>query len=971
MTNLTLRSIKGAPLTIAEVDANFQNLNNAMPTAMSYADAIAGISTTPQSIAPNVLVASNIVQKYASVGNIPANFAGIAKVGADLYVGDGTNLSKVTPTAMSQADAIAGISTTAQTVSASVLKAGAQANGVTSFATYGDIPSNFVGVCRVGNIVYAGDGTTIIKSGTTNASEITTGTLGAARLPTLTKAMVGLSNVDNTSDLSKPASTATLAAQAAAEAARDAALIQAGVYTTEALGRAAVADGQAFKVQGSGDVAAYEYRRTNSTTSVLIATYPSSLSVLKNRVAMENKYVPKRLGKNLFNPQDPNMLSLYFIDGNGIAIATTYPFAVTGLIPIDADQTLKANFSVTNTYSALYTLAGVYIPGTAVNANVLTNSTGAAAYARFSIAGGVTATTQVEIGTVATSYVPYTEYQPLVDANNSITLLASTKVNKVVGKNLFNPNDPDIIVGKFITYDGSFTSNPYGINITGKIPISAGQTLKCNYLVGNTFVALYSADGLYIAGTAVNSNSITYAAGASYARFSYYTPWNNNQIEVGTVSTSFSPYTEYAPAANFQEQVPDRSAVTILPSKLYFVKGFESSLYYENVLFKNLNDPTQLYVNVGINYNRQCVLNFATALTNGSFTAQTVRSFKLGELKTLSYDVKDPATNNGKTVNILYIGDSFTDIGTWNKKVTSLLVSNGVTVNEIGTTGNSTFKAEGLSGGNIGNTFLNSSSGVARIVTVSGVTVVPETGYPGTVYNDANNAQWTIRGGKVSGGAGKLVVTKFGAVAGDFATFPSSGTLTKLSGIGDATITYSSPINAYYNPFIKPSTGLLDITNYITYWGFNAPNVVVFQFTWNDTGNWSIDSTLNSVVANFKTAADHVHTAYPSAKVIFSIEPFGSFNGNREFNGKKYTVLRFMELLISAFEVDSAYNTWVKLAPSYAFVDLVYGYSGSAVAPSSKYPTVTEQAGGDGVHPRTEGMEQIGECVYQIISNII
>jgi len=65
----------------------------------------------------------------------------------------------------------------------------------------------------------------------------------------------------------------------ASEAARDAALIQAGVYVDEPTGRAAVADGQAFKVQGSGNVAAYEYRRTNSTTSVLIATYPSFNSV--------------------------------------------------------------------------------------------------------------------------------------------------------------------------------------------------------------------------------------------------------------------------------------------------------------------------------------------------------------------------------------------------------------------------------------------------------------------------------------------------------------------------------------------------------------------------------------------------------------------------------------------------------------------------------------------------------------------
>jgi lysophospholipase L1-like esterase len=76
------------------------------------------------------------------------------------------------------------------------------------------------------------------------------------------------------------------AAEAAAEAARDAALIQAGVYATEADGRAAVSDGQAFQVQGSGDVAAYEYRRVNSGSSTLIATYPSSTAVSRNSLAV-------------------------------------------------------------------------------------------------------------------------------------------------------------------------------------------------------------------------------------------------------------------------------------------------------------------------------------------------------------------------------------------------------------------------------------------------------------------------------------------------------------------------------------------------------------------------------------------------------------------------------------------------------------------------------------------------------------
>lgn len=66
------------------------------------------------------------------------------------------------------------------------------------------------------------------------------------------------------------------AARNGAEAARDAALIQAGVYVDEPTGRAAVLDGQAFKVQGSGSVAAYEYRRVSSSSSTLIAIYPAS-----------------------------------------------------------------------------------------------------------------------------------------------------------------------------------------------------------------------------------------------------------------------------------------------------------------------------------------------------------------------------------------------------------------------------------------------------------------------------------------------------------------------------------------------------------------------------------------------------------------------------------------------------------------------------------------------------------------------
>lgn len=83
---------------------------------------------------------------------------------------------------------------------------------------------------------------------------------------------------DKAVEASGSAATAN-AAKTAAELARDAAMVGAVTYPDEATGRAAVADGEYFKVIGSGDVAAREYQRTNASASVLVAEYPSTSAV--------------------------------------------------------------------------------------------------------------------------------------------------------------------------------------------------------------------------------------------------------------------------------------------------------------------------------------------------------------------------------------------------------------------------------------------------------------------------------------------------------------------------------------------------------------------------------------------------------------------------------------------------------------------------------------------------------------------
>lgn len=130
-------------------------------------------------------------------------------------------------------------------------------------------------------------------------------------------------------------------AKTAAELARDAALIQAGVYATEAAGRAAVADGVAFKVQGSGDVAAYEYRRTNSTTSVLIATYPSVSAVKDNIESVRHAMTRIETDNNPWYEPAPDLDSVSRIDNAATWTLTNAAVNADGTITIQAGGSIK------------------------------------------------------------------------------------------------------------------------------------------------------------------------------------------------------------------------------------------------------------------------------------------------------------------------------------------------------------------------------------------------------------------------------------------------------------------------------------------------------------------------------------------------------------------------------------------------------------------------------------------------------
>ena len=704
----------------------------------------------------------------------------------------------------------------------------------------------------------------------------------------------------------------------------------------------------------------------------------------------------------------------------GIAYSQ-YGISMSHKIPLTQGNAIS-NRSVSSSTQVLYFNSAGETIGS-VGSSVLATWFTDVSYVRFTFNTSDINALQIEYGSTSTSYEPYKEAVPkdkiqitsTYDSTNTDTPITGAgveqavsvlnldgKLDKVIGNQKFNKNATSVSLesadSPYSTDVFDEDSNLTNVWLDGynfgswKLIYQTGSSLSQKYYIteanpklirtdigSSTFKRVfYFNSSNQIINVEDNILTATWVAGVHYVRI-MFAPSNIGvlMINEGETILTYEDYTENKPVTDLQAQNYADSVVNVLPNKLYFVKDYQSCLYFENIIKKNLNDAVTVFFDRGIDYNRLCQLQFSTTTTDSTIISKIRIALNEGETKIMTYDVVDSATNSGKTANVLYIGDSFTDLRTYAIETTDLLQSDGVTVNEVGTTGGSTLKSEAWSGGTILSTFLSDSLGVARLVDAT-PTVMPETKYnsltgvdrQGVVYIDDNANEWIIRGG----GNGKIRVTNEGAVTGDFSTFPATGDLTKKANQssleGDAVIAYSNPTSAFLNPFLN-SSGNVDLANYATTFGLNTPDVVVFQFTFNDLQGFSTDAEIDTVVSNFQLSANKVNTEWSTTKVIFSIEPWGSPNGGQDFNGRKETVLKFVEKLIIGIEQNATYNTYCYLAPSYAFVDSVNGYSTVTATPSSRFPSITEISGGDGVHPVGEGMKQISDCVYQLISNII
>ena len=328
-------------------------------------------------------------------------------------------------------------------------------------------------------------------------------------------------------------------AQLAAESARDAALIQAGVYATESAGRAAVADGQYFKVQGSGDIAAYEYRRTNSTTSVLIATYPSISSIW----TIDASKRKASIGKNRFNQSDRNFVAGSTINNATGATVVTAGFNATGYIPVAASTAYT--MSVGRNY-AWYDSARNYISGgTGTGLVQSVTSPANAAYFRCGVSDSTLSTFQFELGTSSTLFAAYTEEPPLLQ--DVVTTSAIRRLSITPSRASFISADKNkfdlsaVTAGQYITTAGVLAENAT-YDTSDYIEVVAGTTYTSSHNI--RYSCYFDASMNVVAGgLSANATTFTVPSGVTFVRVSmYHADLAAFQLEIGTTATAYEAF---------------------------------------------------------------------------------------------------------------------------------------------------------------------------------------------------------------------------------------------------------------------------------------------------------------------------------------------------------------------------------------------------------------------------------------------
>ena len=320
---------------------------------------------------------------------------------------------------------------------------------------------------------------------------------------------------------------------------------------------------------------------------------------------------------------------------------------------------------------------------------------------------------------------------------------------------------------------------------------------------------------------------------------------------------------------------------------------------------------------------------------------------------------------------ILILGDSLTQAGVWPHELDRRLTSTDIAtptmpagkglsnIRFIGGMENSGTRYFGV-GGLGWSSYANEGNPAFRFQ-VTGVTSIVK----GAVYSN-NGFQYTVIENNTTGGVGNILCSTSAAT-----NVPSaSGTLTKVSGNGDAGITFTSSAADQQNP-LWDGDGI-SFANYVSELGESGLDCVIFFVGWNDLRPEQDDFTgIQTYIENILTA---LHDEYPQAKAVLMGLQLPSLNGGL---GANYGASGGYSDLYGIIRAVYNYNAFLRELSESAdyssfvhYVDVASEFDSENNMPQSPAQVNTrnadtERRGTNGVHPATAGQMQIADVVYR------
>lgn len=166
------------------------------------------------------------------------------------------------------------------------------------------------------------------------------------------------------------------------------------------------------------------------------------------------------------------------------------------------------------------------------------------------------------------------------------------------------------------------------------------------------------------------------------------------------------------------------------------------------------------------------------------------------------------------------------------------------------------------------------------------------------------------------------------------------------------------------NAFWNPTSQAFDFAYYMSQNGFSSVDCVVIALGTNDIGKNMLASDFDTIIGNFRTMVDSIHSYSSAIKVVISLTPHGAESDGWAAAGysdrsTEYNYLQFtlVEKLIAEFESEAN----VFLAPTYLNIDHHNDYPTTEVAISARNPKTVKRQNNN-VHFSVDSTTPVSQC---------